>query len=120
MVCDGGKGYLGWWLPRCGAHRLRYGDAAAQVSEEGKTLSAELNEVHRRMTRELATSSSRARAHWLTGRGKAWTRLLRRHGRSRTEGARRAVEYLRNGRSWRLTFLLHPGWRRRTTEGSED
>ncbi len=109
IVCDGRKAYLGWVLQRCWAHLLRYGEAAATESEEGKELLAELRKLYRQMTRELARASPRARARRLTVGAKGLTRLLRRHGRSRSAGVARAVKYLRNGRPWWLTFLKHPG-----------
>ena len=120
IVCDGWKGYLGWVLQRCWAHLLRYAEAAAKESEEGKALFAELRALYHRMTRELDAASPRARARRLTVGAKALARLLRRYGRSRSAAVSRAVGYLRNGRSWWLTFLEHPGWKRRTTEPNGD
>ena len=109
IVCDGWKGYLGWVLQRCWAHLLRYAEAAAKESEEGKALSAELGALYHRMTRKLDAASPRARARRLTMGAKALTRLLRRYGRSRSAAVSRAVGYLRNGRPWWLTFLEHQG-----------
>ena len=86
-VCDGCKGYLGWVLPRCWAHLLRYAKTGAEESEEGKALYAALCEVYHQMTRGLDTASLRARARRLTVGGKALTRLLRRYDRSRSVGA---------------------------------
>ncbi|MGI0156142.1 MAG: IS66 family transposase [Thermoplasmata archaeon] len=109
IVCDGWKGYLGWVLQRCWAHLLRYGEAAAKESEEGKALDAALSALYRQMTRELEKASPRARARRLTVGAKALTKLLRRYGRSRSPAVAKAVGYLRNGRPWWLTFLKHPG-----------
>ena len=110
IVCDGWKGYLGWMLQRCWAHLLRYGEAAAKDGgEEGKALSAALGELYRQMTRDLAIASPRARARRITVGTKALGRLLRRFARSPSSAVTRAVEYLRNGRPWWLTFLEHPG-----------
>ncbi len=78
IVCDGGKGYLGWVLQQCWAHLLRYAEAAAKESEEGKALSVELGALYHRMTRKLDAASPRARARWLTMGAKDLTRLLRR------------------------------------------
>jgi transposase len=110
IVCDGWKGYLGWMLQRCWAHLLRYGEAAAKDGgEEGKALYAALCTLYQQMTRGLATASPRARTRRLSVGTKALERLLARFLGSRSSAVARAVEYLRNGRPWWLTFLQHPG-----------
>ena len=109
IVCDGWKSYIGRVLQRCWAHLLRYAEAGAKESGEGKELYGALCALHAELTKDLNEVSTRTLARRLRRGEKALSDLLVRFGENTAPGVPKVMTHLRNGMPWWLTFLKHRG-----------